>query len=189
MMGGLLTALAAVAMLGLPNVAFSQEAPKAAPAQAAEKPAKQLSVYRLEFAVREVEEGKRLNVRSYTMSAQDGDRASIRVGNRIPYVTGSLGAKGELASTQFQYYDVGINIDCRLHEREGYVLLDSVSIDISSVVKGDEGTSGTPNPVVRSARAQVDAAVTPGKPTMVTTLDDVSSNRRYEVEVTATKVK
>ena len=91
MMGGLLTALAAVAMLGLPNVAFSQEAPKAAPAQAAEKPAKQLSVYRLEFVVREVEEGKRLNVRSYTMSAQDGDRASIRVGNRIPYVTGENG--------------------------------------------------------------------------------------------------
>jgi len=31
--------------------------------------------------------------------------------------------------------------------------------------------------------------VTPGRPTVVASMDDVESNRRYEIEVTATKVK
>jgi hypothetical protein len=31
--------------------------------------------------------------------------------------------------------------------------------------------------------------VKPGKPTLVASMDDVVTNRRYEIEVTATKVK
>jgi len=180
LLGGVKLGLVAAALFGLANVSRAQEAPKIAPPQAVEKPMYR-SVYRLEFVVREVEDGKRLNSRTYTMSVQDGDQGGmIRVGNRIPYNTGK---------DQYQYFDVGINIDCRLHERDNYVLLDGGGIEISSVVKDESTAAGTLNPVVRQARARFAVAVTPGKPTMVTALDDVSSNRRYEVEVTATKVK
>jgi len=188
-MSGLIAAMQAISFLGVPSIARSQDEGKTPPAAATEKPAHP-SVYRLEFTVREVEDGKVLNSRIYTMSAENDHRVSIRVGNRVPYVTGYAPKEGgTTVGTQFQYYDVGTNLDCRLHEHEGYILLEGVGVDISSVVRGPEGASGTPNPVVRSARASVDVAVVPGKPTMVTTLDDVSSNRRYEVEVTATKVK
>jgi hypothetical protein len=163
----------------MPGLLRAQEAPKAPP-PAVEKAVKPLSVYRLEFAVREVEDGKRLNSRTYVMSVQDGSTGSIRVGNRVPYSVGK---------DQFQFYDVGINIDCRLREHENNVLLDNTSVEISSIVKDESPSAPSLNPVVRQARARVDAAVTPGKPTLVTALDDVSSNRRYEVEVTATKVK
>lgn len=163
-----------------PMLVRAQEAPKNPPPPAAEKPVKPVSIYRLEFTVREVEDGKRLNSRSYTMSVQDGDFGRIRVGNKIPYNTGK---------EQFQYFDVGINIDCRLRDHDSYILLENTSIEISSVVKDESSVAGTLNPVLRQARASATVAVTPGKPTMVTSLDDVSSNRRYEVEVTATKVK
>jgi hypothetical protein len=170
-----------VSTICFPMLVRAQEAPKNPPPPAAEKTVKPVSVYRLEFTVREVEDGKRLNSRSYVMSVQDGSAGMIRVGNRIPYSSGK---------EQFQYYDVGINIDCRLREKENYVLLDNATVEISSVVKADSAEANpTSNPVVRQARARIDVAVTPGKPTMVTSLDDVSSNRRYEVEVTATKVK
>ena len=171
--------LVVLAIVGLGGVLHGQEGSKTPPPRVIDKAVKPLSVYRLEFTVREVEDGKRLNSRTYVMSVEDGSGGKVSVGNRVPYSAGS----------SFQYEDVGINIDCTLHEREGYVLLQTVGIDISSVVKGAEGESETHNPVFRNARARVAAAVTPGKPTMITSLDDVSSNRRYEVEVTATKVK
>lgn len=172
--------LMVVSTICFPMLIRAQEAPKNPPPPAAEKPVKPVSIYRLEFTVREVEDGKRLNSRSYVMSVQDGDTGRIRVGNKIPYNTGK---------DQFQYYDVGINIDCRLRDHDSFILLEGASIDISSVVKDESTAAGTLNPVLRQARASVTAAVTPGKPTMVTSLDDVSSNRRYEVDVTATKVK
>ena len=171
--------LVILATIGFTGSLRAQEAPKTPP-PAIEKAVKPLSVYRLEFTVREVEDGKRLNSRIYTLSVEDGSHGSIRVGNRVPFSAGK---------DQFQYYDVGINIDCRLHERENFLLLDNTGIEISSIVKDESPSAASLNPVVRQARAQVDVAVTPGKPTMVTALDDVSSNRRYEVEVTATKVK
>jgi len=172
--------LMVVSTICFPMLVRAQEAPKNPPPPAAEKVVKPVSIYRLEFTVREVEDGKRLNSRSYTMSVEDSDWGRIRVGNRIPYNTGK---------DQFQYYDVGVNIDCRAQDHDTYVLLGNGSVEISSVVKDESTTAGTLNPVVRQARASFAVAVTPGKPSMVATLDDVSSNRRYEVEVTATKVK
>ena len=175
---GLMAGLVIAAALGLPPAGGAQETAKDQRTSDVAKPDR--SVYRLEFTVREVEEGKRLNSRTYIMHVQDGSNGMIRVGSRIPYNNGK---------DQVQYFDVGINIDCHLRERDNYLFLENAGIEISSVVQGPEGASETHNPVVRSARARVDAAVTLGKPALVASLDDVSSNRRYEVEVTATKVK
>jgi hypothetical protein len=181
LLGGLMLGLAAIGIFGLPKLSCAQDKPKGDSAHSSDD-----SVYRLEFSVVEIADGKRLNSRTYVMSIANGNNGSIRVGNRVPYAT-SAGPTKEPASVQYQYEDVGIAIDCTLRERENYVLLRNVGIDISSVVK--ENASQVPNPVFRGARARVDVAVTPGKPTTVTSLDDVSSNHRYEVEVTATKVK
>jgi general secretion pathway protein D len=49
----------------------------------------------------------------------DGQTAKLRIGSRIPYATGSFlpslgggtGGAGLIASTQFQYQDVGVNLD------------------------------------------------------------------------------
>ncbi len=176
---GLMAELILAVAMGLPQAGVAQETAKGQ--HSVEASGSQKSVYRLEFTVREMEEGKRLNSRTYIMSVQDGSNGMIRVGSRVPYYTGK---------DQFQYFDVGINIDCHLREHETYLSLDNIGIEISSVVKPDSpGSNQTPNPVVRSVRARVDAAVTPGKPMSVASMDDASSNRRFEVEVTATKVK
>ena len=182
LLGGLMATLATIGICGLPKGLRAQDKPKAETASPVSE-----SVYRLEFTVVEVAEGKRVNSRTYVMSIENGSNGNIRVGNRVPYATASVGSGTTASHTQFQYEDVGIGIDCRLQERENFVLLRSVGIDISSVA--EQRTSEIPNPVLRSIRARVDVAVTPGKPTMVTTLDDVSSTHRYEVGVTVTKEK
>ena len=61
--------------------------------------------------------------------ALDGQKASLKIGDRVPVATGSfqpgIGGVGinPLVNTQFQYLDVGVNIDItpRVHaERRSY---------------------------------------------------------------------
>ena len=152
--------------------------PTSATAQQDTKAPKPITAYRLEFSVRELENGKRLNSRNYMMMAEDNSFARIRVGNKVPY---------QVADKQYQYNNIGMNIDCRPHEQQEGVALD-VTVDISSVAPPSE-TAPSYNPVFRSSRSEVQTVVAFGKPTLITSLDDVESNRRYEIEVTATKVK
>jgi len=177
----ILTAGFATSLLWLFGSAYAQEdqpkpEPKAAAAssQAQTRP---VSVYRYEFVVRELEDGKQINSRQYTLSGKSFDWARLRVGSRIPIMTG--------VGNQFQYHDVGINIDCRLDEGERGPML-YTSFESSSVVAG--AGSSTP-PVVRQVKSQGDSLVVLAKPMIITTLDDVGTNRRYEIEVTVTKVK
>ena len=152
--------------------------PSSSSAQQETKLPKPVTAYRLEFSVRELDSGKRVNSRSYMMMAEDGSFARIRVGNKVPYQT---------AEKQYNYNNIGMNIDCRPHEQQEGVALD-VTVGISSVAPPSE-TAPSYNPVFRSSRSEVQTVVAFGKPTLITSLDDVESNRRYEIEVTATKVK
>jgi len=152
--------------------------PKIATAQQETKPKEPVTAYRLEFNVRELENGKRLNSRNYMMMATDNNFARIRVGDSVPY---------QKSETEYQYREVGLNIDCRPREHESGVALEIV-VELSSVAPKSEGAASF-HPVIRSDRTTVQTVVALDKPTLVTSLDDVESNRRYEIEVTATKVK
>jgi hypothetical protein len=147
--------------------------------EAATTQQKPVAAYRIELTVREIEDGKRLNSRNYMMVVRDSDWGQIRVGNRVPYNAGEKG---------FQYEDVGMFIDCRPREREENLELE-IRLESSSVVAQEQTPAATTNPVFRRQVSNVSPLVTPGKSTLVATMDDVISNRRYEIEVTATKVK
>jgi hypothetical protein len=140
---------------------------------------KPVVTYRIEFNVREIEDGKRSNSRNYMMMVEEGSFGNFRVGNRVPIVGGEKG---------LQYNDVGMNIDCRPRERGDGVSLE-IRVESSSVIAQEQPPGATTNPVFRQRRSNMTAVVTPGKPTLVASMDDVLSNRRYEIEVTATKVK
>src|SRR5215472_1005566 len=75
------------------------------------------AVYRVEYVVREIEKGKPVNARTYVLMAHSdlkgkAEKAAVRVGSRVPIATGT--PKSEGAPAQYQYYDVGMNIDCKL---------------------------------------------------------------------------
>lgn len=167
------------------SFAAPQEAAKASTGskEASTRPA---SVYRLDFVVRELEDGKQLNSRNYSLSAKSGDWANLRVGSRVP-----VGSVERQDYKGLDYRDVGINIDCQPHERDegGGVLLD-FRFESSSIVPPDKAKE-LPSawPIIRQVRFSGNSLVALGKPTVISTLDDVTSNRRYEVEVTVTKVK
>jgi hypothetical protein len=161
----------------IPNSAAAQEEKSKESVTTEQKP---LAVYRIEFNVREIEDGKRLNSRNYMMVVDEGNRGMIRVGNRVPFQT---------SEKQYQYHDVGMNIDCRPRDRESGIEL-IINVEVSSVVPpGELVAAPTYNPVFRTQSTGVTPIVTPGKPTLIASMDDVVTNRRYEIEVTATKVK
>jgi hypothetical protein len=169
-------ALIAFSLPLIPNSASAQQE-KSKEATTTEQ--KSGVAYRIELNIREIEDGKRLNSRNYMMMVEDGSYARIRVGNRIPIVGGEKG---------LQYNDVGMNIDCRPREQGDGVSLE-IHVESSSVVAQEQPPAATTNPVLRQQRSIITPIVTLGKPTLVASMDDVITNRRYEIEVTATKVK
>jgi hypothetical protein len=145
---------------------------------AATKPV--VAVYRVDYTIREMEDGKVLNSRKYTLMAKEGgDWARSRVGSRVSVPTGK---------ETFQVQNVGMNIDCAVHEQGETILLDS-RIESSNLAPPGAGESTDSNPILRQVSSNVTAAVSLGKPAIIASLDDVTSNHRFEIEVTVTKVK
>jgi general secretion pathway protein D len=83
----------------------------------------------------------------------DGQKASLKIGDRVPVATGSfqpgIGGVGinPLVNTQFQYLDVGVNIDITPKVHAGREVTLKVSMDISSVT-GQSNIGGISQPVI-----------------------------------------
>jgi len=148
------------------------------------------TAYQLDFKLHEIENGKRINSRSYSMLAQAGGVLNkLRLGARVPVPVGSFhsDAQNALVNTQYQYMDAGMNIDCRLQEQEGALGL-GVVVDSSSFTPSSSD-SPIRQPVVNQLRFELSTIINLGKPTILTTVDDPSSKRQFQLEVTATKPK
>lgn len=168
--------------------AFAQDAPKPAEsARAAEPPG---HFYHLEFVVQETgTDGKPTNSRTYsgTVSTSRTDRGfSMRTGSRIPVITSA--SSGENKNTQYQYIDVGVNIDARDAQEQGDKLALSLVADISSLA-GSTGPVDGAGPVIRQNRWQAAALVPIGKPTVVFTSDVLDNKGGMQLVLTATPVK
>jgi hypothetical protein len=150
---------------------------------------KPTGVYNVKFVVSELENGKVTNQRVYTVMMREDRKASLKTGNRVPIATGSYTPGSSAAATQFQYLDVGFNVDCLISEREGKLDMD-IDADLSGMVppEGNVPTVGN-NPVLRQVRQNVRTSLPEGKPTIVTSMDDVSSKKTVQLEVTVTKIK
>jgi general secretion pathway protein D len=85
--------------------------------------------------------------------AVDGQKASLKIGDRIPIATGSfqpgIGGVGinPLVNTQFQYTDVGVNIDITPKVHAGREVTLKILMDISSVT-GQSNIGGISQPVI-----------------------------------------
>jgi general secretion pathway protein D len=85
--------------------------------------------------------------------AVDGQKASLKIGDRVPVATGSfqpgIGGVGinPLVNTQFQYLDVGVNIDITPKVHAGREVTLKISMDISSVTS-QSNIGGISQPVI-----------------------------------------
>ncbi len=85
--------------------------------------------------------------------ALDGQKATLKIGDRVPVATGSYQsgvgglAVSALVNTQFQYIDVGVNIDItpRIHANREVTL--KLTMDISAVT-GQSNIGGISQPII-----------------------------------------
>ena len=153
--------------------AFSQENEAQSPATESVKRPAAARYYRLDFVVRESDQGKVLSQRAYSLGvaaagvAEGRDWWSLRAGTKVP--AGS------------NYVDVGFNIDVRPEDVGGALQL-RLKADLSSLAPE---TANVNFPPIRQMRVEEAVLVPIGKPTVVFSAEDPSSKHQFQIEVTA----
>ncbi|HYL93406.1 MAG TPA: hypothetical protein VEW69_09645 [Alphaproteobacteria bacterium] len=153
------------------------------PSQKRDTPPPQPKVaYRLDFKVYEMEDGKRSNQREYTLLASartTGGYNAIHVGTRVPV---------SLEEKKTTYMNVGLDLSVRL-THEDSKLWGNFEIKLDGLVLPDQNVDTLHgNPILRNTQSSVETSIVPGKPLVITSIDDVNSKKRLIVEVTATKI-
>ena len=104
----------------------------------------------------------------------DGQKASLKIGQRVPVATGSFqagvgvgvgggaGVVNPLVNTQFQYIDVGVNIDVtpRVHP-DGEVSM-KLAIDVSQLA-GTSNIGGIQQPIISQRKIEHDIRLKDGE--------------------------
>lgn len=159
-----------------------------ATAQTPDKPAAEAAepghAYRLDFTVNEVEDGKKINSRQYSMSVRGGDENEVKIGARVPV---------EPKSGEFQYLDVGTNIYCRIRDRKDIPwLANDVMLNVRSEISNfavPEQQGQNMRPILRQLKIDASTIAVVGKPVVIGSVDDPNSKRQFQLELTVTKLR
>jgi general secretion pathway protein D len=104
----------------------------------------------------------------------DGQKASLKIGQRVPVATGSFqagvgvgvnggaGVVNPLVNTQFQYLDVGVNIDVTPRVHPDNEVSMKLSVDISSIA-GTSNIGGINQPVISQRKIEHDVRLKEGE--------------------------
>jgi hypothetical protein len=167
--------------------AVAQDSAAASTGQEAQKPAEAPAhFYHLDIVLEQVgADRKPTNSRTYTTTVSTGHsdhNAAIRTGSLIPILTGS-GKDGE--TTQWQYQDIGVNIDAQFAREVGSKLSLYLSAEVSSVADTKDAPENS-QPTLNQNKWQGQVLVPVGKATVVFSSDDLRSKGAMQLVVTAT---
>lgn len=152
--------------------------------------------FRLMFRVLDLSpEGKVADSRSYNEIIATGPKSdhtsSIRTGDRVPVATGSYGSaniQSSLVNTQFQYIDVGTDIDATRAAIVDQTLRLHITANISSM-SATKLLGGIHEPVIRQTKWESNVTVPLGKATLIFSSDNSSDRGKTELELTATPIE
>ena len=138
-------------------------------------------VYRFDFVLTTIEGNGSPSNTSFTLNLQDGERGEMVVGKNValytaPPAAGPTAAAGP-AFVGSPRQDVGMKVLAVFRTQGDDVLLD-VNVELSTF---------DPPSTIRKVVARGNALASPGKPAIVTTLDD--DHKRYQLTVTPTKLR
>jgi len=115
----------------------------------------------------------------------------LRIGSRVPVMTGA---------GQFQYLDVGTNLDARsARAADGHFLVQlnvehawvegETQVQLANADHQSAAASTFPEPIIRSIRSELDLSLRDGQTSEITAATDPISGRVVRVEVTLTVLK
>src|ERR1017187_5083705 len=99
--------------------------------------------------------------------AMDGEKATLKIGDRVPIATGSFqSGLGGSVNTQFQYLDVGVNIDITPYVHANHEVTLKMSLEISSVA-GVQNIGGFNQPTIGQRRIEHEARLADGEVNLI----------------------
>jgi hypothetical protein len=130
---------------------------------------------RFVFALDELDHGRKLNSRSFELLCREGQDSTLKAGSRLPM--------GQPNVTS--YIDVGLNIRAHYNLRADNRLDTRIEFDMSNVATADSAKPDTVAPIIRQNRSEISATITPETPTVLDTIEDLSSGHTYQLTLTA----
>ena len=111
------------------------------------------------------------------LRAIDSEKASLKIGDRVPIATGSFqSGLGGSVNTQFQYLDVGVNIDITPYVHADNEVTLKMSLEISSVT-GVQNIGGFNQPTIGQRRIEHEARLADGEVNLIGgILEDTDTN-------------
>lgn len=143
--------------------------------------------YRLTYTFTEKDGGRTVGTRRVSMIVLSGSKSTLKMGSRVPVVTGSTGTDTKSPETNVQYIDVGLNIDATLEGRADDLGL-RTKVEQSGVAD-EKPTASAQDPIIRQTTLESSAALTQDKPLLLGSLDMPGTTHLQEVEVVAELVR
>jgi hypothetical protein len=157
----------------------------------------QVTPLRVQVVFAEYDGEKKVSSLPYTLlvNADDkGPQAAVRMGLRVPVETGS----GSANSKEFQYMDVGTNLDGRADKTDDGRFSLKLNVEKSSLYTPGAGEKGDTvggnqilpgQPIVQSFRSQVNLLLRDGQTMQATVASDPVTGHVLKVEVTLNVIK
>jgi type II secretory pathway component GspD/PulD (secretin) len=137
-------------------------------------------VYRLTYAITEIDGGKRVGTQHIAMVVAGGQRTVMKQGSKVPIVTGST-TEGNSTQSQVTYLDVGLNFDATLDESVNGVRL-KTKVEQMSLAEERSGV-GLQDPVIRQTTVEGTSILTEGKPLILGSIDIPGTTRHLDIDV------
>ena len=137
-----------------------------------------INAYRLDFSINELDAGKKINSREYSMNLSSNEGDAIKVGTRVPV---------QAEQGKFQYIDVGTEIWTMIKEHANGLAL-RVRADISSFAVPDQANHAGEEPVLRQLSIHGSTLAPLGKLVAIGSVDDPNSKHQFQLTVLVTKL-
>lgn len=134
--------------------------------------------YRVSFRVLEKAEGKTINSRDYLLYLRHDVYGEIRTGNSIPFLSGQ----------NTIYMDVGLNLDCLVKRISDQQVMVDLRLELTNVADRRTTLPGRSAPITRKVKSSASTKITLGKPSTIISVNDVTSESRFELEITIEEV-
>jgi hypothetical protein len=171
----------AIGVIG--GAAIAQETSKEAPKQEEGSQAASRSAYKLQFVLRELQDGKVVNTRDYAGVIQENSGpVDLKIGSKIPVKT---------TEKELTYIDIGTSIRCWELKALPPVVALNCTVEMSTLALPEQQVQNgisTP-PVLNQIRSETHPVVEEGKQAVISSMDDPISTKRYEIAITVNKAK
>ena len=120
-------------------------------------------------------------MQSPQVRASDGQKVSLKIGDKYPYATGSfqpgIGTVGvsPLVSTQFQFVDTGVNVELTPHVHGNDEVTLHILVDISQV-SSTVNLGGLSQPVISQRKNEADIRLRDGEVSLIGGLTQTSDS-------------